>query len=197
MYFVHKTLRPRFESGQSHFSYCILPKPLLRNTSFCSRRGDEVDNVLRRLPNKKGVQIPVMMIVILIIAIITLGLIIGFIQFFFTDIDQTVREQLAGVKADLRSNLKEGRSLVDTSFGEKLEVKLGEAKPVAFAIKNTGSNPDGETVCYRAGIQCLKSHDLDGRCTPTQPSNVFVQKISGLLVFMRLEILMFQTLMFL
>ena len=114
--------------------------------------------------NKRGLEIPVTMIIILIIAIVTLGLIIGFIRFFFGETLTLVEEQLQKVKEDLKKDLQEGRELLATSFGRSLTINQGEPKTIAFAIKNSFRNPNGDSVCYLVGVKCIKPFDPNGFC---------------------------------
>jgi hypothetical protein len=114
--------------------------------------------------DKKAVQIPVMMVVILIIAIITLGLIIGFIRYFFGETEALVRQQLEQVKQDLQKDLEEGRELLATNFGRKLEIAQGEPKGLAFGIKNSFRNSQGDSVCYLMGVKCVKAFTPTGFC---------------------------------
>jgi hypothetical protein len=130
-----------------------------------------------RVLNKKGVQIPITMVIMLIIAIITLGLIIGFIQSFFGETSSIVSDQLAKVKQELRNDLEQGRQLFVTDFGRKLEANQGETKVAAFGLKNSfgQGDEDGSTsVCYAMEVRCVKSFDLQGECTPNQQFDALV-----------------------
>lgn len=111
------------------------------------------------------------MIIILIIAIITLGLIITFIRYFFGETEGLVRQQLAQVKQTLTKDLEDGRELLSTSFGKKLEMKRGETKTIAFGVKNSFRNPDGEKVCYLLGVRCIKPFEPTGFCNDAQNLN--------------------------
>lgn len=121
--------------------------------------------------NRRGVQMPVMMIVILIIAIVTLGLIIGFINVFFGKTTDLVSGQLKQVEDELSRKCEQSSELLCTNFGRILEIPQGEPKTAVFAIRNSFRNTNGDSVCYLTGVKCVKPFSPDGFCSPTLGRN--------------------------
>ena len=121
--------------------------------------------------NKKGLELPITAIVVLIIAILFLSLAGIFIKTLFTGGTELLTSELAKMKEQLRKNIEESGELFVMSEGAEMEIKKGSPKKFYFGVRNTASSP----VCYRIAVRCIKPFTSGNQCSAgTGEENVLV-----------------------
>ncbi|MBI4145615.1 hypothetical protein HY493_05430 [Candidatus Woesearchaeota archaeon] len=116
--------------------------------------------------NKKAaLELSINAIVVLILAITILGLGIGFIRGQFGGLSEQFTQVRAEIKDQLITKIRESGDLLVFNRAE-LEVATGKKDTFYIGVKNTESNPDGDTVCYQIGVKCIRSLKSDNSCTP-------------------------------
>lgn len=103
--------------------------------------------------NKKGLELPITAIIVLIIAITFLGLAVYFIKTLFTGGTEILSGELAKIKGELRKNMEDSGESFIFSVGDELEVKRGEPLKFYIGVRNTILTEK----CYRISMTCLKS----------------------------------------
>ncbi len=116
---------------------------------------------MKLFSHKKGLELPITAIVVLIIAITFLSLVILFIKKGFGTSTELVFGELAKIKDQLRKNLEESGELFVMSEGTELEIRKGTPRDYFFGIRNTAP----KKVCYRIAVRCLKPFTPDNRCS--------------------------------
>ncbi|MBI4016613.1 MAG: hypothetical protein HY363_02875 [Candidatus Aenigmarchaeota archaeon] len=111
--------------------------------------------------NKKGLELPITAIVVLIIAILFLSLAGMFIKTLFTGGTELLTSELAKMKEQLRKNIEESGELFVMSEGAEMEIKKGAPKKFYFGVRNTASSQ----VCYRVAVRCLKPFTSGTQCS--------------------------------
>lgn len=124
--------------------------------------------------NKKAaLELSITAIVVLIIAITVLGLGIGFIKKQFTAGTEIVGQEISRIKEQLREQVKTGGELLVFSVPE--EVNVGQPENSFVGVRNTAANPEGDRVCFRIEVKCIKPFTPYTYCDPnTQQNDVAV-----------------------
>jgi len=115
---------------------------------------------------KKGaLQLSITAIVVLIIAIVVLGLAIGFIRKQFTKGTELVAGEMAGIKQRMKEDIRAGGELLVFTVPD--EVSVGKPAPMVVGVRNTAANPDEDKdrVCFRLEVTCIKPFTIGGSCT--------------------------------
>ncbi|MBI4141828.1 hypothetical protein HY484_02815 [Candidatus Woesearchaeota archaeon] len=113
--------------------------------------------------NKKGLELPITAIIVLIIAITFLGLAVYFIKTLFTGGTEILSGEMAKIKGELRKNMEESGESFIFSVGDELEVSRGEPLKFYIGVRNTILSEK----CYRIAMKCLKPFTpvgQGGRC---------------------------------
>lgn len=110
--------------------------------------------------NKKGLELPITAIIVLIISITFLGLAVYFIKTMFGGGTEIIGGQLAKIKDELRKDMEQSGESFTFSSGSELEIKRGEPFQFYVGVKNTAS----EEKCYRILMSCLKPFTPDATC---------------------------------
>lgn len=124
---------------------------------------------------KKGaLELSITAIVVLVIAIVVLGLAIGFIRKQFTKGTELVAGEMAGIKQQMKEQIRTGGELLVFTVPE--EVSIGKPAPMVVGVRNTAANPNREKgrVCFRLEVKCLKPFTVGGSCTRDVATNVVV-----------------------
>ena len=124
--------------------------------------------------NKKGLELPITAIIVLIIAITFLGLAVYFIKTLFSGGTEILSGEMAKIKGELRKNMEESGESFIFSVGDELEVKRGEPSKFYIGVRNTAL---GAEKCYRIAMRCLKPFTPEaqgGKCTLQKPSDALV-----------------------
>lgn len=130
--------------------------------------------------NKKGLELPITAIIVLIISITFLGLAVYFIKTMFGEGTDLIGGQLAKIKDELRSSMEESGESFTMSSGTELEVKRGERFNFYIGIRNTAGSPK----CYKLSIKCLQPFG-GGSCTQSTTKEVnvggedLISKVTG------------------
>ncbi len=120
--------------------------------------------------NKKGaLELSITAIVVLIIAITVLGLGIGFIKKLFGAGTEQISSELAKIKQTIKDQVRTGGELLVFSVPE--EVSIGKPKTTFVGVRNTADNPDGDKVCFRVEVKCMKPFTPNTYCDPRNQQN--------------------------
>ncbi len=118
---------------------------------------------MKLFSHKKGLELPITAIVVLIISITFLGLVLFFIKSIFGGGTTLLQQELAKIQSQLIDNMKASGKLFAMSEGAQMELKTGESKQFHIAVRNTAP----KDVCYRAAVRCLKAFTPDNHCSPS------------------------------
>ena len=125
---------------------------------------------MKLFSHKKGLELPITAIVVLIISITFLGLVLFFIKSIFGGGTLILTQELAKIKSQLIDNMKASGKLFSMSEGAEMELKTGESKQFYIAVRNTAP----KDVCYRAAVRCLKAFTPDNHCSPAGTDGILV-----------------------
>ncbi len=115
--------------------------------------------------NKKAaLELSITAIVVLIIAITVLGLGISFIKKQFGAGTQLVEKELSNIKEQLKEQVRTGGELLVFSVPE--QVSIGKPQGVVIGVRNTAANPEGDKVCFRVEVKCIKPFTPGAQCVP-------------------------------
>lgn len=118
--------------------------------------------------NKKAaLELSITAIVVLIIAITVLGLGIGFIKKQFGAGTELVTKELSNIKEQLKEQVRTGGELLVFSVPEN--VNIGKPQGVIIGVRNTAANSDGDRVCFRVEVKCIKPFTPGTPCVSDQP----------------------------
>ena len=115
------------------------------------------------MDKKAALQLSINAIVVLILAITILGLGIGFIRNQFGGLTARFEDVEAEIQDQLITKIRESGDLLVFNRAE-LEVTQGKKDTFFIGVKNTDSNTQGDTVCYRMGVRCIRALQADNRC---------------------------------
>ncbi len=122
---------------------------------------------------KAALELSITAIVVLIIAITVLGLGIGFIKKQFGAGTELVTKELAGIKEQIKEQVRTGGDLLVFSVPE--EVNIGKPANTFIGVRNTAANTDGDRVCFRVEVKCIQPFTPEAFCDPSaQQNNVAV-----------------------
>ena len=94
------------------------------------------------LPNKKAsLNLSINAIVIVVLAMTLLGLGLGFIRNMFKDISSTTSDVTEQIRSQILEDLRTGNKKLSFPSTE-ISVEKGEAKIIAFGVKNTRASGD-------------------------------------------------------
>ncbi|MBI4148664.1 hypothetical protein HY490_05210 [Candidatus Woesearchaeota archaeon] len=116
---------------------------------------------MKLFSHKKGLELPITAIVVLIIAITFLSLVILFIKKGFGTSQELVFAEITKIKDQLRKNLEETGELFVISAGAEIQVKKGTPLDFYIGVRNTAP----KKVCYRVAFRCLKPFTPDNTCS--------------------------------
>lgn len=119
--------------------------------------------------NKKGLELPITAIIVLIIAITFLGLAIYFIRTMWERGTSGVESQFALLEEQERRSIEQLGKIISFTFGPKLNVKKGERKDFRVYLKSNVGNTDGDTVCHVFRIKCLQAMSEGNVCEQGKP----------------------------
>lgn len=124
--------------------------------------------------NKKAaLELSITAIVVLIIAITVLGLGIGFIKKLFGAGTEQLSSELTNIKQQIKEQVRTGGELLVFSVPE--EVNIGKPKSTFIGVRNTADNPEGDKVCFRVEVMCIKPFTPYAFCDPVgQRNNIAV-----------------------
>lgn len=116
--------------------------------------------------NKKGMELPITAIIVLIISITFLGLVLYFIKTSFGGAIEQVGDQLSLLDEQTKTAMERTGEIVSFNFGETLELKKGTRKDIKVGIKNSYSNsdPNKKNVCHRFVVKCIQAFDPTNMC---------------------------------
>src|SRR3990167_603416 len=112
------------------------------------------------LKNKKGLELPITAIIVLIISITFLGLAVYFIKTMFGGGTELIGGELAKIKGELRKSMEQSGEAFTFSSGSEFEIKRGEPFKFYIGVKNTAN----DEKCYRILMSCLKPFSPDSTC---------------------------------
>lgn len=115
-----------------------------------------------RFNKKAALELSITAIVVLIIAITVLGLGIGFIKKQFGAGTQLVEKELSNIKEQLKEQVRTGGELLVFSVPE--QASIGKPQAVIVGVRNTAANPEGDRVCFRVEVKCIKPFSPDAQC---------------------------------
>jgi len=124
-----------------------------------------------RLNKKAALELSITAIVVLIIAITVLGLSIGFIKKQFGGSGKILEEQLASIKQKLRDDIRTGGDLLVFSVPD--QVNVGKPSGIVIGVRNTAQNTDGDRICFRVEVSCIKPFTPNTPCVSDQPGPPF------------------------
>ncbi len=125
-----------------------------------------------RFNKKAALELSITAIVVLIIAITVLGLGIGFIKKQFGAGTQLVEKELSNIKEQLKEQVRTGGELLVFSVPE--QVAIGKPQSVMIGVRNTAANEEGDRVCFRVEIKCIKPFTPGSECVSDMPGPVAV-----------------------
>jgi len=113
--------------------------------------------------DKKGaLELSITAIVVLIIAITVLGLAISFIKKEFGAGTELVTKELTNIKEQLKEQVRTGGELLVFSVPE--QVSIGKPQGVIIGVRNTAANTEGDNVCFRVEVNCIKPFTPGAQC---------------------------------
>jgi hypothetical protein len=124
-----------------------------------------------RFNKKAALELSITAIVVLIIAITVLGLGIGFIKKQFGAGTELVTKELSNIKEQLKEQVRTGGELLVFSVPE--QVSIGKPQSVIIGVRNTAQNTDGDRVCFRVEVNCVKPFTPNTPCVSDQPGPPF------------------------
>lgn len=126
-----------------------------------------------RFNKKAALELSITAIVVLIIAITVLGLGIGFIKKLFGAGTEQIAGELSKIKEQIKEQVRTGGELLVFSVPE--EVQIGKPKDTFVGVRNTADNTEGDRVCFRVEVKCIKPFTPDSYCDPrNQRDNIAV-----------------------
>ena len=133
------------------------------------------------MQNKKAaLELSINAIVVLILAITILGLGIGFIRGQFGGLSEQFTQVRSEIKDQLIDKIKESGELLVFNRAE-LQASIGKSEVFYIGIKNNGQNANGEGVCYRLGIRCIRALKSSNSCDGYGQNNIVVGgKVEGI-----------------
>ncbi|MBD3318543.1 hypothetical protein GF342_01400 [Candidatus Woesearchaeota archaeon] len=127
------------------------------------------------LRDKRGLQVTVGMVVVLIIAILTLTVVIGFIKIVGEGAIGIIEKNLNDIEEQFTKDfLDSGKTFAFRKSWSSEEVAPGTDLGFIYAISNNEVNPNDPEVgvCYFVSVRCVSFNN--GECTSNQESDVYV-----------------------
>lgn len=118
--------------------------------------------------NKKGLELPITAIIVLIIAITFLGLMIYFIKTSLTRGITGVETQFNLLSQQEKEFVEQLGKVVTFTLGTDWKVKKGTAKEFKVYLKNNFQNSAGTAVCHALRVKCLQAMGKDNTCPDQQ-----------------------------
>lgn len=109
-----------------------------------------------------ALELSITAIVVLIIAVTVLGLAIGFIKKQFGAGTELFTQEYSNIRAQMEEEMKSSGDLISFSFAG--EADIGKPVESYLGIRNNEQNPNGDSVCFRVQMKCIRPFNPDNFC---------------------------------
>ena len=119
---------------------------------------------MKLFSHKKGLELPLTTIVVVIIALIFLGLMLPFIRNTFNQLTGIIDPAIKEIKEATEIAFQTRGEVLYLRGGNDIPVKRGNLESIRMGIYNTAS----KEVCYRVAVRCLNAFTIGNSCVGDQ-----------------------------